>query len=350
MGVEDNGNGRGLAVALGVCFVIAVAFGVRERRAHRQAKDAARGTAALAVALAQSPPGRVDAVRQDLDAFSAALPDAQMNEAGDAALRVAAKLHPGANMLADFEEREAAERFLRRQPQMRRQLLALVAEGRKAVAQGRDPAPLRAKLNCMLRAAAAKDKLGAEAALAEAEQVAGVLPFTSSFPGGAPSSAGSAAERARAVLLEIEHPSLVAQELMTEGYAPVQKIVLLARARLAAGKAQHAVWLAEVAAHLLGLRAGRGPRGPEATSEPLAAVALPTASESHVKAMLETGRALLQGKQAAGEPVFPAGDMLAEAERLLALQQSDEANLLASSALNVLGMTDDAIARLKRET
>jgi len=66
--------------------------------------------------------------------------------------------------------------------------------------------------------------------------------------------------------------------------------------------------------------------------------------------MVDTAKTLLQGKQAAGQSVFPADELLAEAERLSADGAFDEAGLLAASALNVLGMTDDAIAKLQCQT
>ena len=195
-----------------------------------------------------------------------------------------------------------------------------------------------------LNAAADADATRVADALDAAKKARDGLPFRSRLA--AAGARGTAGEQARSVLLECRHPSRVCEELMTEGHQSVAKIVLASRSLLAAGEEEPALWAAETAAYLLGLRSAPRPGGGTAAGEAVRPTDLPEADEGQVRRFIDTAKPLVSGKKASGVDVFPADQLLLEAERRLGQGQVRLASLLAAAGLNVMGMSDQALVGL----
>jgi len=334
------------AAALATCLALALALWLVEQRRRRRAEDAFHSTAALAAALADSGVAIDAEARRQVAELGSDARQQRVAESARAARQLAERLAPHKRVFGDPGRAEAAKRFFRQHADLERRFVELTDRGRQAEQEGRDPARLRRKLGLAATAAAADDEPAMRGLLDEAEAASRDAPFRVRSPHASGLAGAPAAQRARAILLECERPASLAKALMTEGAAAVGKVDLLARRLLAAGRAEEALWLADIEAHLLGRRNAPEQDAQPPAEQPKQAPELPAASADSVRKLLETGQPLLSAKQASGQTVYPADELLAEAARLLDGGRAREAALLARAALNVLGMNDRSLSDL----
>lgn len=315
---------------------------VNERRRRLVLEDGLRSSVALMTGLAESDRERDPAVRDGVSRIGFSARRGRMLETARAAGKTLDEVLPGWRVSGDARLARRATAFLLRHDDLRQRLLDLVSRGRSMARDERDTARLRERIGLALNAAAESDAAGVAAALDEADEASYCLPFRGG--GGTAGAGGTNGEAAQSVLLECRHPANVSEELMTEGYQSVAKIILASRSLLAGGEEELALWAAQTAAYLLGLRPVPRRAGETSAEQPAEPPALPEVDEGSVRKLIDTAKPLVSGKKASGADVFPADQLLLEAECKLGQGQVRVAALLAAAGLNVMGMSDQAIA------
>ena len=333
-------------IATATAFV-SLALLANERSKRVAIEDGLRSSIALMTGLAESDCERDPAVREAITRIAFSSRRGRLQETARAAERTLIEVLPGWRVSGDARLARKASAFLLKHDDLRQRLLDLASRGRSMARDGRDTARLRERIGLALDAAAVGDAGRVAASLDQADEASYCLPFRSGAA--AAGSGGTDGEAARAVLLECRHPARVCRELMTEGYQSVEKVILASQALLASGEEELALWSAETAAYLLGLRplAQRPEQAAESGGEQAGPPPeLPEADQGHVRRLIDTAKPLVSGRKASGADVFPADQLLLEAECKLAQGQVRVAALLASAGLNAMGMSDQAIAGL----
>ncbi len=343
------GRGGVVVTAVVLAAVIAIVLTVVEHRRRVRAEHALQAAFELSLALARTGQWTDARVPGKAAAATAAARRGRLPEAAASARTLAEELAPALGGAADAQLAAACRAYFKAHEEQRQELLALAALGAAADREGRDAAALRQHLSRAVASAKGGDETGVTLALQRGRAASGDLPFRASERSVA--GDGDDDSRARALLLECEQPLRTAQDTMLEGAPAAGKLFTLARARLAAGAGTEALWLAELVARLLGLRSVAAPDDDtiaEQGKDMATPVPLQTAEPGHVRRMLELGGPLLQSMSASRGDAQPAEQVLAEADRFLERGDTAAAAMFAKAGLNILGMTDQAIADLQQ--
>ncbi|MBT3374811.1 MAG: hypothetical protein HN742_02110 [Lentisphaerae bacterium] len=347
MNERPNQKSR-LLLPFGVALVVVVALLYREHLERKRAVGACRAALGLAAGLAAQSGSVGDQVIRDVAAVGTAARNGEFQECEKLADAVASGLVEGAPLFADSTARKAAWDFLSEQKRLGKRFAESAKRGQLAEKEGRDASSVRRHLQAAFAAAANQDIATVEDGLAKADAALEDLPRRMAMHRvGSRLSRAAPAEAARGILLECDHPARVASELMLEGGEAVAKVRLVAEFCLAEGDARSALWLAETAAFLLGLRP-RVDTGEGVAQATVAPPELPETTVDAVEGWLASGATLLEGRGAAGMTVAPADALLEEAQRCLAAGKIGAAGVLARAALNVLGMSDYSIGQMRK--
>jgi len=344
---EEDTKRSSLTLILWTVLTLSAVCWYRERVRRTRAESACRAAVGLSAALATSRQQADDERLREVAALARAGREGDLEECTRRADALAAELLTDAPLFADASAKKAAKGFFRERKALGERFAGIARQGRSAEKEGRDAMPVRRVLQTAFGAAARSDEEGVGKALSDAEKMVEHLPRRSRPGRGTRQGLdASPTDTARRILMECEHPKRVAAALMTEGCEAAVKVHMAATFLLAEGEAEPALWLAETAAFLLGLRFPAEANTSENPTPTERAAELPEATPVAVEGWLSTGEALLQGREAAGMAVSPADALLEEGERFLDAGKTAVAGVLARAALNLLGMSDHAIRKM----
>ncbi len=233
------------------------------------------------------------------------------------------------------EEHVAATRFLSERSGLRDRLLAVTGTSREMDAEGDDVAAIRETLARAYQGAVQADETAVAAQLDLAERM---LALVESGPIGA---RGPVDEQAVARLATAIEPAYeLSQDLMTEGGAAAEKVLMEAARSLGEQRYADAASAVRLAGELLGAQL-TWPTDAEMPEwfTALAGREIPAADEQQATAAVQLAEAMSLSMT----PSDTVAALLKKARRELDAGRYDTAAWWASVTLNALGMSDDAI-------
>lgn len=248
-------------------------------------------------------------------------------------------------------EQDAARRFLASHPDLRTRFLAVTAEARRRQ-EVDETEPARTALAGALCAAADGNAAGVRACLELAQRALDASGLRLHQPlGGTGPQAVAARVQAVAPALEL------GRDLMTEAYAPAQRLVARASQYYKQQQYDRAAALLELAAELLGAPAvdAAAAAGAAAPEMPAWFIALPDGPRngSPEEATPAQARAMVSFCEAVARSHTPSRAvkwMLGQAQQELAAGRSGDARWWAGVALQALGMSPEAADRAGGDT
>jgi hypothetical protein len=234
------------------------------------------------------------------------------------------------------DERAAASKFLKKHPELRSRLLSLTDAARDLATDGDDVAPVRETLARAYRGAIQADRNTVDAQLNLAERI------LASVESGASPSSGPIDEQAVKQLAKAIDPAYqLSQDLMTEGGAAAEKVLVVAARELTEKRYAQAATAIRLAGELLGaqLILSAKPEMPE-WFVVLAERDIPEAKQQQALAAVELAEAM----SLSVTPSDTVVALLRKARRELDSGRFDTAAWWAGVTLNALGMSDAAIA------
>jgi hypothetical protein len=229
-------------------------------------------------------------------------------------------------------ERAAAQRFFARAPESRQRFVAVVSAVERRTGDEGAARGLRFGLQRALKAAAAGDAAAVDVQLRLAETELKDLDFPSGGFGAGP----------EALLARIQRlgPALsLGRDLLTEGYAAVEKLVARASWHFKANQHREAARLLDLAAQLI------GEEGPAPTSAPAWFLKMAQAPVAAVdKGRAEAALKLCEAVTATESPGGVVGRLVERARTELDAGRAAESYWWATVAMSALGMTEEAVA------
>ncbi len=234
------------------------------------------------------------------------------------------------------DERAATSKFLKKHPELRSRLLSVTDTARDLATDGDDVAPVREALARAYRGAVQADKATVTTHLDLAERMLAAV------ESGASPSSGPIDEQAVKQLAKTIDPAYqLSQDLMTEGGAAAEKVLVVAAREATEKHYAQAATAIRLAGELLGAQMALASESemPE-WFVVLAKCEIPNADQRQATAAVKLAEAMSLSMT----PSDTVAALLRKARRELDRGRCDTAAWWAGVTLNALGMSDAAIA------
>jgi len=332
-----------------LCLVI-LAVALEYRHRARTAERAARRLAACCAALTAEV-DRASRFASSSEFLVKGLAAGDVRTLASAADRMLDVLGDAPRIIADRNVPVRARRFFKKRPDLDARVRALVRKADEAAARGRDVHPIQRALVEVLAQAAQGNARTVVAVLEKAEKQAADLPMAPAhdrFEND--QEADDVAGLAAVLLLRTEDPARRLRGALAETWPVIDKLRSLAMSAWARGRFQDALWFARQAARLLGV-AGAPPSRPPAqhAAEILPRAGAPISSDlpgPPVDAVIESGKRLIASAGIPPDGRDLAAGLLDFAESAAGAGRAADARTAALAGMNMLGLTDAAVARL----